>query len=78
MPEVPDDPGGNGEHLDGEPAPSEKPPLLDYPGPVTEGDYGETESWAEVGRAIVVVFSVMGLLFFITFGFCGIFAHGCG
>ena len=56
----------------------DKPPLLDYPSPVTDDREGETESWAEVGRAMLVVFSVLGFLFFITFVLCGIFAHGCG
>jgi hypothetical protein len=76
-----------GEHDDGNHAPTEpsapppdpeKPPLLDYPSPDTEDHYGETESWSEVGRAMLVVFGVMGLFFFITFGLCGVFAHGCG
>jgi hypothetical protein len=78
MPEVPDDPGGDAEPVEGASAPGPKLPLLDYPRPAPEDDYGETESWAEVGRAMLVVLGVLGLLFVLTFGFCGIFAHGCG
>jgi hypothetical protein len=80
---MPQDEGGDGTHdpteppVPPEPAP-DKPPLLDYPAPVSEGDFGETESWAEVGRAILIVFGVLGLLFLVTFGLCGVFANGCG
>jgi hypothetical protein len=55
-----------------------KPQPLDYPSPLTEDDFGETESWAEIGRAMLVVFGVLGFLFVVTFGLCGVFAHGCG
>jgi hypothetical protein len=56
----------------------EQPPLLDYPSPPVQPDNGDTESWFEVGRAMLVVFGVLGFLFFITFGLCGVFSHGCG
>jgi hypothetical protein len=60
------------------PPASDKPPLLDYPSSITHPDEGETGSWSEVGRALLVVFGVLGLMFLITFGLCGVFAHGCG
>jgi hypothetical protein len=79
----PEDDDENGDHDPAEPlvpppAAGDRPPLLDYPGPLTEGEFGETEPWSEVGRALVIVFGVLGFLFFITFGLCGVFARGCG
>jgi hypothetical protein len=54
-----------------------KPPLLDYPSlpPPAEP---EGERWSEVFRALLVVFGFLGLLFFISFGVCGVLARGCG
>jgi hypothetical protein len=80
MPHPEDDDGNDDptEPLVPPPAAPDKPPLLDYPGPVSEGEFGETESWSQVARALLVVFGVLGLMFLITFGLCGVFAHGCG
>jgi hypothetical protein len=60
------------------PTPVDKPPLLDYPSAVSGPEEGETESWSEVGRALLIVFGVLALMFLITFGLCGVFAQGCG
>ena len=83
MPHPEDDDDDDGNREPSEPslppqAAPKTPPLLDYPGPITEGNYGETESWAEVGRALLIVFGVLALMFFLTFGLCGVFARGCG
>jgi hypothetical protein len=59
------------------PPPPAKPPLLDYPTPAPPGER-ETESWSEVVRALGVIFGVIGLLFFLSFGICGVLLRGCG
>jgi hypothetical protein len=58
------------------PAPA-KPPLLDYPTPAPP-DERDSERWSEVARALLIVFGVIGLLFFIAFGVCGVLGRGCG
>ena len=58
------------------PAPT-RPPLLDYPTPPPPPEL-DTERWSEVVRALLIVFGVLGALFFIGFGFCGVLLRGCG
>jgi hypothetical protein len=66
----------NGEP-DRPPPPPAKPPTLDYPSYTPPGDR-DTERWSEVARALFIVFSVLGLLFFLGFGACGVLLRGCG
>lgn len=53
------------------------PPLLNYPSarPPPEP---ETEKWSEVVRAMLIVLGSLALLFFATFGLCGLLGRGCG
>lgn len=55
------------------------PPLLDYPTRPTqiETETG-TERWADFFRALLIVFGSIALLFFSTFGLCGLLGRGCG
>ena len=82
MPRAEDDDDGNHEPIEPVTPPpvADKPPLLDYPSPPTTDDdgFGETESWPEIGRAMLIVFSVLGIMFFVTFGLCGVLFRGCG
>lgn len=84
MPRTEDDDGNHDPTEPVTPPPPEpdKPLLLDYPSVVTTTDaddgFGETESWPEIGRAMLIVFSVLGVMFFITFGLCGVLLRGCG
>jgi hypothetical protein len=57
---------------------SAKPPLLDYPPVPFDPEDRDTESWFEVGRAMLIVFGVLAFLFVVTFGLCGVLARGCG
>ena len=86
MPRAEDDAADDLNHDPSEPVSppppvADKAPLLDYPSPPTTDDddgFGETESWPEIGRAMLIVFSVLGIMFFVTFGLCGVLFRGCG
>jgi hypothetical protein len=72
---MPDDADRDGP--DHQPPPSsDKPPLLDYPSVPVPPDR-DTERWSEVARALLVIFGVIGTLFFVVFGVCGGLARGC-
>ena len=63
-----------------EPSPDPPPapvPLLDYPSRPAAPE-PETERWGEVVRAMLIVLSAIALLFFGTFGLCGLLGRGCG
>lgn len=53
-----------------------KPPLLEYPSPPAEREL-DSEPWSEVLRALLIIFGVLGALFLIGFGFCGVLMRGC-
>ena len=59
------------------PPPAPKPPLLDYPSVPTKPAELDTESWSEIGRAMVIVFGIGLALFTIGFGVCGVMFRGC-
>ena len=55
------------------------PPLLDYPTRPTQAETETgTEQWADFFRALLIVFGSIALLFFSTFGLCGLLGRGCG
>jgi hypothetical protein len=64
-------------HDDRPPTPPAKPPLLDYSSRPIDPEL-DSERWSEVFRAMLVVFGVLGALFLIGFGFCGVLMRGCG